>query len=131
MHKYGNTALVHAADNSCAAALIQSLHNGAKIETINDQGHQALHKAADRGSMECLTALLQAGASVNVQDCLVKSSPLHLAAAEELEAITMALIDAGATINGKTSLGVTPLPKSSHSFRNCAVRFRCFPHRCG
>ena len=52
------------------------LHFGAKVETTDNVGRTALHKAASK-SPETFNMLLQAGAPVNVQDnsgkgCFIK-----------------------------------------------------------
>ena len=67
-----------------------------------------LHWAARNESVECLTALIDAGADINITTGQ-GGTPLHIAAAQGHANITSVLITAGAGINTKDRYGKTPL----------------------
>jgi len=64
-------ALIHLLKEAAAAATTTATQQSAKVDMVNYQdesGQTALHLAADKGSVECCIALLEAGANVNAAD---------------------------------------------------------------
>ncbi|MEI7833606.1 MAG: ankyrin repeat domain-containing protein [bacterium] len=80
-----------------------------------------LHAAAGKASLDCVTALLAAGADVNALDC-VHETPLHVAAragiTDVLRALTLAK---GAQVNCVNKDGETPLHLAVNNLKTSAV----------
>lgn len=74
-----------------------------------------LHWAAQKRSVECITALIDAGADINITTERGATS-LHIAAAQGHPNITSVLITAGVGINARDCYGETPLHWAA---RNC------------
>ena len=64
--KSGDTPLILAAKYGHEDLLLYILKNGGDLEHRNNNGKRALHEAAHSGSHECVEALLEAGAQVDV-----------------------------------------------------------------
>lgn len=90
------------------------------INLSNSQGSTALHYAMYNDSPELVSALLEAGADVNVFTCeralwtiefdsFLFETPLHLAASSNYLDVAKLLIKAGADINAKSCSERTPL----------------------
>ena len=80
-------------------------------ESINkpdDSGRRLIHQAAENGSLEILTILLESGAAVNVSDDS-KRSPLHDATNKGCVHIVRKLIESGAMVNEVDEDERTPL----------------------
>ena len=56
------------------------LQAGANVNAADWAGFTALHRAAFHGSLECVVALLDAGALPNLQDIVGGRTPMHQAA---------------------------------------------------
>jgi ankyrin repeat protein len=130
----GTTALMWAAEQGHAAVVELLIHSGADVRAqsevlrplkrrglgfapAKDQGGPdapikggltALLFAARQGSMECVRALIQAGADVNQSSADV-SSPLLVAVQNGYYDIALYLMDHGANVNLANSKGWTPL----------------------
>ena len=68
-----------------------------------------LHIAAEMGFVECLKALLDAGADVTSQMGNKRNTALHLAAEDDYSECVKALIEAGADVNARNTDDQTPL----------------------
>ena len=72
--------------------------------TVDRYGDSLLHSAIRLGSRECVTKLINAGASVNtINKC--GDSPLHLAVSKGSEEIVAALVSAGADVHLRSRNG--------------------------
>lgn len=70
---YGRSALQWAVTNKhfdCARALIKA---GASLDLQDKGGQTALHKAVKQGDRQMIKMLIDAGASINIPDCLYNS----------------------------------------------------------
>ena len=76
---------------------------------FDDRGKYPLHDAAERGDLEKISDLLNAGASINQTDGPHGFTPLHKAALEGRVSAAELLIDRGAEVDVRRSLGATPL----------------------
>ncbi len=78
------------------------------VNTWDDHGHRVLHKAAQLGHLECLTALIRAGADVNTITHSGNTA-LHWACKAGSDKCVAALIEARADVNIANKGGCTPL----------------------
>ena len=92
-------------DTAAALALIK---DGVPVDACTGHGYTALHAALAGGHADTALALLAAGASVAGVDELAEP-PLALAAANGLEKVVVALLDAGCAVDASGSDGTTPL----------------------
>ena len=74
----GFTPLIYATISENSAAMRTLIDNGADVNAKNSYGATSLHFAAGDGSVERITLLIQAGATVNADS--KSGSPLHWAA---------------------------------------------------
>jgi ankyrin repeat protein len=79
-----------------------------RVHAVNWEGRTALHIAAQRGSVETLALLLDAGAKVNTRDHY-GFTPLHLAGSSGQDKAARRLLAAGADPNVKDRRGCTPV----------------------
>jgi len=97
-----------------------------------------LHYAAITGRCEIARALIDAGASVNVQtthynpvlrgEAVLKGlTPLHYAAENGFQEVVELLLRCGAYVNAQDEIGDTPLHKAVKSGAVEVVRFLCNP----
>jgi ankyrin repeat protein len=104
-----NTPLQSAAKDGSADIVVALIDAGAKLETPIGPGLTALMLAAENGKWECVRALVQKGANVNVVDSLdANRTPLHFAAAAGNLEIVQFLLSHGALRDAKDKLGNTP-----------------------
>ena len=66
--KYGETALMLAAEKGMSAKVKLLLAAGANVAALDKRGRTALHAAAHAGSSECVALLLAAKADPKVKD---------------------------------------------------------------
>ena len=111
-------ALVHqAADDGDVAALLSELDRGAAIELGTPGYHETpLHRAAERGHLSAVKALIERGCDVNATR-RGGFTALHLAANE---AVADALLEAGIDPSIRSSNGFTAMQQCSGG---AAVRF--------
>ncbi len=96
------TAFIEAVYSSNFEAIQTAIANGVNVNAFSEQGETALYIAAQRGDVETIRILLQAGADCEIRDENNEWTPLMEAARSgEVEIITT-LIDAGADVNAKT-----------------------------
>ena len=96
--------------------------------TVDRYGDSLLHSAIRLGSRECVTKLINAGASVNtINKC--GDSPLHLAVSKGSEEIVAALVSAGADVHlrSRNGQGESALSAAAWGGRATIVRLllRC------
>ncbi|XP_078583465.1 uncharacterized protein LOC144866125 isoform X2 [Branchiostoma floridae x Branchiostoma japonicum] len=102
-------ALRHAAEKGDAVRVKQMLVEGVNPDAVDDYWKRTpLHLAAENGHHETVSALLTAGADVNVQDALQRT-PLHLAAMRGHPETVSALLAAGTDGNVQDYHQITPL----------------------
>jgi len=109
-NEYGETAHIVAAKFGKLENFRYPTEIGADINIRNakDKNNTALHYAANSGSVDIITLLLDKGMSVNLTNTQ-DSTPLHFSAQfGHLEA-TKALVERGAAINSTDKNGDTPL----------------------
>jgi len=126
--KYGRTPLMEAAHYGHAnviRALIEvskatqssdgSDMTQAMIEACDDEvGRTALAWAADKGSLACVEALIDAGANVNAADKAGKTA-LHCAASTGQHNVVDALVSAGAAVDATSKSGRSALHLAAHN----------------
>ncbi|MCJ1407426.1 Ankyrin-2 [Ptychographa xylographoides] len=116
---YGDTLLHLAASFQSATIVHQLLPQYLDVDTPSQPGNStSLHTAIKQGSLDCVQALVDAGASVHVRDCNCAAA-LHIAAAaaasaEEVDIIKV-LIDHGADVHALDLHHRTPLYYALHS----------------
>ncbi|XP_076147710.1 nuclear factor NF-kappa-B p105 subunit isoform X1 [Alosa pseudoharengus] len=111
--RHGNTALHLAAQQREGGMMAQLLRHGGMAELTdvpNSMGLCALHLAVLANSLCAVRALLQAGASADVQELTSGRTPLHLAI--ELDNVSLSgclLLEGNADVDSCTYNGSTPL----------------------
>lgn len=95
---------IAAVEKDDAAALRASLSRGSSANAVDEHGLSLLHLAAAQGKLECMAALLEAGADKAATAAAVDgATPLHVAAAFHQEACAAALLDHGAELEARTT----------------------------
>ncbi|KAH3760287.1 ankyrin repeat domain-containing protein 11/12 [Pelomyxa schiedti] len=109
------SALCRAANAGDSAKLIANMRlPNTDVNATTERGTTALHVASRSGSVECVTALMDAGARVDVTDA-ENWTPLHYACLYGHEAVCELLLKGGASIVARTSQGATPLHHACHN----------------
>lgn len=75
---------------------------------VQDLNGWNLHRSVLDRNQDMIEPLMANGADINERDELGRT-PLHLAAADDFEAVSLLLISYGADVNAKDHLGLTPL----------------------
>jgi ankyrin repeat protein len=92
------------------------LNLGAGPQTPDGGGHAPLYSAANErrgpGGGDIVRALIKGGADVNAADGVKHCSALHMAARRGNVEIAAVLLDCGANIEARDSLGDTPLRRA-------------------
>ena len=105
--RYGVTPLGAAARNGSRSLLSLLIESGADTHAADralPDGQTLLMLAARAGSVESVKLLIQHGEDVNARERRVGATPLIWAAAEDRAAVVHALIEAGADVNGQSSM---------------------------
>jgi Krev interaction trapped protein 1 len=89
--------------------LSEPLHSPAVLDALDEEGRCALHYSAWNGLLETTEALLEAGASIDVQTADRRSTPLHFAAGMGHPAVVAALLNRGASTSARDTDKWTPL----------------------
>ncbi len=115
--RYSGRTLLHgAAAAGSLATVALLLRLGAKPDTTDAGGHTPLYCVANeckaRAGANIVRALVQAGASVNACDGVKHCTALHMAARRGNVEVAEALMDCGAGIEVRDSLGDTPLRRA-------------------
>jgi len=115
--RYGGRALLHsasAAGNLATVELLLSL--GADPNSKTAGGHTPLYCVGNEcgipGGANVVRALIERGASVDADDGVKHCTPLHMAARRGNVEVAGALLDCGANIEARDSLGETPLRRA-------------------
>ena len=114
---YAGRTLLHAASACGSFALVELLLRvGADPNVADGGGHTALYSVANQcGTSEgasVVRILADAGADVNADDGVKRCTPLHMAARRGNARVAAALLDCGADIEARDSLGETPLRRA-------------------
>ena len=93
--QYGKTPLMKAAIHQSIGVLQFLIRNNAELEAVDNRGQTALHFAVayDRGSTECIQALLDARANKEARNGTYGDTPLALACRLDKEEAAKLLID--------------------------------------
>jgi len=115
--RYAGRTLLHVASGQGDLAVVELLLQlGADPDVKDGGGHTPLYSVANeyRGSEggNVVRALVQAGANVNADDGVKRCTALHMAARRGSVEVAGALLDCGAAIDCRDSLGDTPLRRS-------------------
>ena len=121
-NRYGMTPLALAAETGDASIVATLLDAGADPNGSTPEGETVLMVAARTGRVPTMERLLRAGAEVNATEGWRRQTALMWAAAENNAAAVMALIDAGADIEARSSAGLTPLLFATREGQIDAVR---------
>lgn len=78
-------------------------------DRVGEDGHAALHLAAEKGAVDTACVLLDAGADPNIRTETLNRTPLHRAARDGRPRVARRLVDAGAEIEATDQKGHTPL----------------------
>jgi ankyrin repeat protein len=113
--------LVEAAKRADLSA-VKSLLPKSDVNSTQGDGMTALHWAAYREDLEIASALVQAGANVNLANRLNAVTPLLIASNTGNAAILDLLLKAGADANLANSHGTTPLMLAAASGKADAVK---------
>lgn len=112
----GRTLLHGAAAAGSLPAVELLLDLGAEPDVIDAGGHTPLYCVANEckeaGSANVVRALIRAGARVNARDGVKHCTALHMAARRGNVEIAEVLLECGADIEARDSLGDTPLRRS-------------------
>jgi ankyrin repeat protein len=108
---------LHAAAAAGNIAMLKLLMDlGAPPNVLDGGGHTPLYCLANEckepGGGEVVRALVRAGANVNSHDGAKRCAPLHMAARRGNVEIAEALLDSGAAVDLKDSVGDTPLRRA-------------------
>jgi ankyrin repeat protein len=98
------TPLHLAAERGCGAVVARLLAAGSNAAAVTTTGVQAIHLAADAGSVEAVRALLDKGADVNVKDATHGRTPLIFAASKNRIDAMKLLISRGANVQATTTV---------------------------
>ena len=114
---FGGRTLLHAAAAAGNVALVESLLRLGVDPNITDAGgHTPLYWVANgrgvRGAVDVVRVLILAGANVDADNGVKRCTPLHMAARRGNVEIASALLDYGAALEARDSLGETPLRRA-------------------
>jgi ankyrin repeat protein len=115
--RYSGRTLLHGAAAAGDLATVELLLRlGAEPDSSDAGGHTPLYNVANEcklaGAAGVVRALVRAGASVNACDGVKHCTALHMAARRNNVEIAKALLDCGAGIEERDSLGDTPLRRA-------------------
>jgi len=115
-YHYGRTLLHEAAGDGSLPTVQLLLQLGADPNATDQGGHTPLYSAGNgcgpAGGGDVVRALAQAGANVNTQSGVKRCTALHMAARRGNVAVAEALLEYGANIEARDSLGETPLRRA-------------------
>jgi truncated hemoglobin YjbI len=112
---YAARTLLHTAASAGNLTAVQWLLAAGVNADVKDQGgHTPLYWLGNgcEGGAEVVRALVRGGANVNACEGVKRCTPLHMAARRGFVAVAEALIECGANIEARDSLGDTPLRRA-------------------
>ena len=112
---YSGRSLLHAASAAGNLPIVSALLRLGVDPDIKDAGgHTPLYSVANEcpGGGSVVRALIQAGANVNGCDGVKRCTPMHMAARRGNVDAGVALLECGADIEARDSLGETPLRRA-------------------
>jgi truncated hemoglobin YjbI len=114
--RHGRTLLHEASGNGDSTTVEFLLNLGADPNATDGGGHPPLYCVANEcsvaGGGSVVRTLVQNGADVNAHEGVKHCTPLHMAARRGNVEVAEALLDCGAEIDARDSLGVTPLRRA-------------------
>jgi truncated hemoglobin YjbI len=115
--RYAGRTLLHAAAAACSLTTVELLLRlGADPNATDGGSHTPLYSLGNEckvsGSGNVVRALVRAGAMVDARDGVKHCTALHMAARRGNVEVAEALLDCGADIEARDSLGETPLRRS-------------------
>ncbi|MBC8065287.1 MAG: hypothetical protein H7Y17_10680 [Chlorobia bacterium] len=118
--RFNGRVLMHfAAGSGCLPVLLALLNMGEDPNVLDQGKHSPLYRAANECGKEVgaqiVCELVRRGACVDHAGGVTRSTPLHAAARRGHQAIAMALIDEGASMEVRDYKGFSPLDRA----RNC------------
>ena len=127
MRRFAGRTLLHFASGAGCLGVVKSLLRlGADPNTWDSGGHTPLYRVANEcgsdAGPEIVRALVYAGADVNENGGVTRTTPLHMAARRGFMGIAQALLDCGAAVGAKDIKGDTPLQRALNCRRKEVAR---------
>jgi truncated hemoglobin YjbI len=115
--RYAGFTLLHTASGQGQLATVELLLGLGVDPNVSDGGaHAPLYSVGNEcgvpGGGDVVRVLVRAGANVNADDGVKRCTALHMAARRGHVEVTEALLDCGANIEARDSLGETPLRRA-------------------
>ena len=114
--RYSGRTLLHAASAAGDLAIVAMLLQlGVDANILDDGGHAPLYSVGNecsKGGGAVVRALIENGALVDACDGVKRCTALHMAARRDNVEVAGALLDCGAGIEARDSLGETPLRRA-------------------
>ncbi|HLZ32161.1 MAG TPA: ankyrin repeat domain-containing protein [Chloroflexota bacterium] len=125
--RYSGRTLLHAAAAAGNVAMVELLlHLGADPNVTDGGSHTPLYSVANQckmsGAANVVHTLVQAGARVDACDGVKRCTALHMAARRDNVEVAAALLDNGAELEARDSLGETPLRRAVNCNKTAVAR---------
>ena len=119
---HGWLPIDYAARRGCAEAIHMLINAGSPFDAKDKYGLETLHRAAEAGDPECVTALLDAGAKVDARGGPYQTQPIHEAAKAGNFLVVETLLARGANPSASNTHGVRPLDFACYEKHSDAQR---------